>query len=90
MKTTVKRTQIYLPVDLHRQASTFAKGKGQSLAQVIRVSLLDFLECNHRPSKRAYEKDPIWRLVGAVRSKDGDLSRCHDYYLYGRPKASCR
>ena len=90
MKTIAKRTQIYLPTDLHQQASAFAKGNGQSLAAVIRVSLIDFLGRKRRPSKRAYEKDPIWRLVGAVSGKDGDLSRCHDAYLYGRSKAACR
>lgn len=89
MKTTAKRTQIYLPADLHQQAAAFAKGKGQSLAAVIRVSLIKFLGRKRRPSKRAYEQDPIWRLVGAISSKDGDLSRCHDAYLYGRSKADC-
>lgn len=91
MRVMAKRTQIYLPTDLHRQAAAFAKGQGRSLAQVIRLSLVDFLKKRtHRLSKQAYEKDPIWQLVGAIRSKEGDLSRCHDYYLYGRPKASCR
>lgn len=86
MKITAKRTQIYLPTDLHQQASTFAKGKGQSLAQVIRISLADFLERKHRPSKRVYEKDPIWKLAGMMSGKERDLSTQHDHYLYGRPK----
>jgi len=90
MSVTARRTQVYLPDDLHRRAFTYAKGKRLSFAAVIRVSLQDFLTRHQTPSKRAYDKDPLWKLLGAARSADGDLSRCHDYYLYGRPKAACR
>ena len=90
MKTAAKRTQIYLPADLHQQVSSYAQRKRLPMAAVIRLSVRDFLDRHARLSKRAYDKDPVWRLVGAISSKDGDLSRCHDYYLYGRPKTSCR
>jgi hypothetical protein len=86
MKTTAKRTQIYLPTDLHQQAFSYARGKRLSFAAVIRLSLQDFLVRNQQPSKRTYEKDPLWMLLGAARSRDGDLSTWHDHYLYGRPK----
>ena len=87
MKTTAKRTQIYLPADLFQQAAAYARGRRLSMAAVIRVSLQDFLT-KRRPSKRAYDQDPLWRLCGAARSQTGDLSLWHDHYLYGRPKTA--
>ena len=88
MKMTAKRTQVYLPTDLFQQVSAYARGRRLSLAAVIRVSLQDFLTKRQRPSKRAYEGDPLWRLCGAAQSRAGDLSVEHDHYLYGRPKAA--
>ena len=85
-----KRTQIYLPADLHQQAFTYAKGKHLSLAAVIRLSLQDFLHQRERPPKRTYEKDPLWSLVGMMKGKERDLSSRHDHYLYGRSKTSCQ
>lgn len=88
MNATAKRTQVYLPTDLHQQAFAYARGRRLSLASVIRLSLQDFLARNQRPSKRAYDHDPLWRLCGAARSREGDLSARHDDYLYGRPKTA--
>lgn len=88
MKTTTKRTQIYLPSDLYQQAFAYARGKRVSLASIVRLSLQDFLTRSERPSKRVYAKDPLWKLCGAARSREGDLSARHDDYLYGRPKTA--
>lgn len=90
MKTTSKRTQIYLPSSLHEQAAAYARRHNLSLAAVIRISLQDRLRRAPGLSKKAYDTDPIWTLVGAARSKGKptDVSVYHDHYLYGRSKAS--
>ncbi len=90
MKATAKRTQIYLPADLHRQALAYARAQRLSLAAVIRISLQQRLKKTRRLSAQEYNQDPIWQLKGMAKSKDGDLSICHDFYLYGRPRERCR
>lgn len=89
MHTTAKRTQIYLPADLYQEVLRYANAEGLSLAAVIRWALQRSLPHVHTPSAWTYERDPIWKLVGAAKSREGDLSTCHDHYLYGKPKAAC-
>jgi hypothetical protein len=86
MKTTQKRTQLYLPADLYEQALRYARKRGLSLAAVVRLSLRESLGRRERLSKHSYETDPVWKLVGRVDSGQGDLADAHDHYLYGRPK----
>ena len=88
MKTSSKRTQLYLPAELHEQAVRYAKARGLSLAAVVRIALHESLDRTGRVSKRGYEHDAIWKLVGAGQSQDGDLSARHDQYLYGRSTAT--
>lgn len=90
MNTTAKRTQIYLPPTLHEQASAYARRHSLSLAAVIRISLQERLRRAPAVSKKAYDTDPIWTLIGAARSKGKatDVSLYHDHYLYGCSKAS--
>lgn len=87
MRLTEKRTQIYLPAELHEQVQRYAKQRGLSIAAVIRLSLQHSLARAHRLSHRTYDNDPVWKLIGAAQSKDGDLSSHHDYYLYGKPRS---
>lgn len=86
MPVTEKRTQIYLPIVLHERVQRYAKRHGVSMAAVIRRSLAQVLQEPPRLSKRAYERDPLWRIVGMARSRTGDLSEHHDHYLYGKPR----
>lgn len=87
MGLTEKRTQIYLPAELHERVQRYARQRGLSIAAVIRLSLQHSLEQARRLSNRHYEHDPVWKLIGAAESKDGDLSTRHDYYLYGKPRS---
>ena len=86
MRVTEKRTQIYLPAELHDQVQRYAKQRGLSIAAVIRLSLEQSLAHRQRLSRRAYDADPLWEIVGIGKSREGDLSTQHDYYLYGTPR----
>ncbi len=85
MNVTAKRTQVYLPADLHEQALRYAKRQRLSLAGVIRAALIQTLHRSGKQTHRCYDHDPLWKVIGAAKSKDGDLSARHDAYLYGRP-----
>jgi len=87
MSVTAKRTQVYLPTELHERVQRSARQRGVSIAAVIRLSLEQSLEQPRHLSKRAYDNDPIWSLVGIGKSREGDLSVHHDHYLYGKPRA---
>ena len=86
MKLTGRRTQLYLPAELHEQVLHYARAKGVSLAAIVRLSLQETLKRKEWLSKPTYDRDPIWRLLGAAKSKDGDHSTRHDAYLYSRGK----
>ncbi len=81
-----KRTQIYLPIVLHERVQRYAKRHGVSMAAVVRRSLAQVLKEPPRLSKRDYEHDPLWSIVGMAQSCTGDLSEHHDHYLYGKPR----
>ena len=87
MSVTEKRTQVYLPAELHEQVQRYAKGRGLSIAAVIRISLQRALAGAPHLPKQAYQHDSVWRVIGSGRSKDGDLSIHHDHYLYGKPRS---
>ena len=90
MRLTEKRTQIYLPAELHERVQRYARQRGLSIAAVIRFSLETSLDQPRRLSKRAYERDPLWKIVGMARSGVHNLSTAHDHYLYGKPLRRAR
>ena len=86
MKSTTRRTQLYLPDELHEAALRYAKARGLSLAAVVRIALHESLGRRTRVPRQAYAHDPVWKLLGAMKSGQRDLSTWHDHYLYGRSK----
>ena len=75
-----KRTQLYFPEDLFEEIKEEAEKQKTSIAQIVRLAMRDFIE---RRKITDWDKDPVWSLIGKVKSKEGNLSVKHDYYLYG-------
>lgn len=74
-----KRTQLYFPEDLFEEIKAEAKKQKTSIADIVRVAMRDFL---NRRKITDWDKDPVWGLIGKAKSKEGNLSVKHDYYLY--------
>lgn len=87
MRENMVRTQVYLPRDIYERLQKRAEESDLTLAVQVREALVDYLEradAAEAPVLRA--DDPIFQLIGAASSKEGDLSVNHDHYLYGWPK----
>jgi len=74
-----KRTQLYFPEELLQKVKEEAEKEGVSMAEVVRVAVMEYLE---RKKRVDWDKDPVWSLIGRVESDRGDLSSKHDHYLY--------
>ncbi len=81
---TMVRTQVYLPRDIYEELRKRSESTGITIAEQIRRALKEYLEQEEGVVLR--EDDPIWNIVGAISTADGDLSTHHDGYLYGRRK----
>jgi hypothetical protein len=87
MRENMVRTQVYLPHDIYERLQKRAEENDLTLAVQVREALVDYLERSdvaETPILRA--DDPIFQLIGAASSQEGDLSVNHDHYLYGWPK----
>lgn len=82
--STMVRTQVYLPGDIYEELKRRSKSTGLAMAEQIRQALREYLD--HDEGVVLREDDPIWNIVGAVSTGDGDLSVHHDKYLYGWEK----
>lgn len=82
MRVASKRVQMYFPQDLFRRLNEAARQEKLSVSAVVRKAVLSFLQ--RREEEKDWENDPIWDIIGAGESKDGDLSVNHDVYLYGK------
>ena len=77
----MKRTTVMLPQDLKMRAVRFANDMGVSLGELIRESLESVLS---RSKKKAATDDSLFSDNAVFKGKcPGDLSKNHDYYLYG-------
>ena len=74
-----KRTQLYFPEDLFEEIKAEAKKQKTSIADIVRVAMRDFIK---QRKITDWDKDPVWDLIGKGKSKEGNLSSKHDYYLY--------
>jgi hypothetical protein len=84
MMSTMIRTQVYIPGDVYEELKRRSKATGLAMAEQIRQALREYLDREEGVVLR--EDDPIWNIVGAVSTNDGDLSIHHDKYLYGWEK----
>lgn len=81
MYATEKRTQLYLPVGLYQSARKAAKGKGLSLAGLVRRALEDYLGRMVK-ARGNWQKDSLHDLVGFVSKGPKNLSETADKFLY--------
>ena|GEM_PF-830907 len=79
--STMVRTQVYIPRDVYEELKRRGKSTGLAMAEQIRQALREYLDREESVVLR--EDDPIWNIVGAISTDDGDLSIRHDKYLYG-------
>lgn len=79
------RTQVYLPQEIYEELRRRSEKSGVSMARQIRKALEEYLELSE--ARVLKEEDPIWEMIGAIKTKDGDLSVRHDTYIYGRGEA---
>jgi len=80
--STMVRTQVYIPRDIYEELRKRSESTGITIAEQIRQALREYLEREEGVVLR--EDDPIWNIVGAISTGDGDLSIHHDRYLYGK------
>jgi len=73
------RTQIQLTAAQHRTLKRLAAERGVSMAALLRSLVDRGLETEASDLAARWERAS--RLVGAFRSKEGDLSTAHDRYL---------
>lgn len=87
MRENMVRTQVYLPRDIYQRLQKRAEENDLTLAVQVREALVDYLErTDAAEAPILLAGDPLFQLIGAASSQEGDLSVNHDHYLYGWPK----
>ncbi|HET7090103.1 MAG TPA: ribbon-helix-helix protein, CopG family [Anaerolineae bacterium] len=88
MRENMVRTQVYLPRKIYDELQARAEKQGLTLAVQIREALEDYIGRVEAEADDGilHADDPIFQLIGAASSREGDLSVNHDHYLYGWPK----
>lgn len=81
----MKRTQIYLPEQDHKELTAIAKKKKQPMVEVIRVYIKAGLKEEKSIDRSGKE---VMRKLLNIKATGGprDLSTNIDHYLYGGPK----
>lgn len=79
----LKRTQVYFPEEMLEALRSKAKKEKTTIADIVRKAVSEILK---REEIKDWDNDPLWNIVGAGSSQDGDLSVNHDTYLYGKNK----
>ncbi len=80
---TLRRTQMYLPEDILLELKRKAGKEKTTIANIVRNAVSDFLK---KEKAKDWENDPLWNMVGAGSSQEGDISVNHDKYLYGKDR----
>ena len=86
MDEKMVRTQLYLPRDIYEHLKDRADKEGSSMASQIREALAQYVveEAVEDKAPVFTEDDPIWDLVGMLKSGITDGSYNHDKYIYIR------
>ena len=74
----LRRTQIYLPLDLSAALDRLARRRGTSRAELLRQAAREFLG-REQPA----DVDPIRGIVGLGNAGPGAASEEHDRFLAG-------
>ena len=67
--------------DMLRELKLRADEENCTVSDIIRKAIQAFLQ---RERQKNWDRDPLWDMVGAVATEDGDLSTHHDRFLYGK------
>lgn len=78
------RTQLYLADKQRKALKAEARRSGKSVGQLVREAVDEVYLTRKAREKPIGKRDPIWRMVGRGKSREGDISERHDHYLYGR------
>lgn len=86
MDEKMVRTQVYLPRDVYEQLKKRADKEGLTMAHQIREALAQYVVGeNVEEGAPVFTKDdPIWEMVGMLKSGITDGSYNHDKYIYVR------
>jgi hypothetical protein len=86
MDEKMVRTQVYLPRDIYEQLKQRADNEGLTMASQIREALAQYVvETKEEDNAPVFTKDdPIWDMVGMIKSGITDGSYNHDKYIYVR------
>jgi hypothetical protein len=86
MDEKMVRTQVYLPRDIYEQLKERADNEGLTMASQIREALAQYVvETKEEDNVQVFTKDdPIWDMVGMIKSGITDGSYNHDKYIYVR------
>lgn len=77
------RTQLYLDDPQYQYLKDTARRERKSIAQLVR----EWVDQRRlKKSKKAYLKDPFWKLRGIFSSGCADIAEHFDDYLYGDKK----
>lgn len=79
--SSYRRTQMYLTEEMLRELKSRAEEEKCSVSDIVRNAVQAFLQSKRQKN---WDRDPLWEIVGAAATEDGDLSAHHDRYLYGR------
>lgn len=86
MDEKMVRTQVYLPRDIYEQLKERADKEGNSMAHQIREALAQYVVEAEVEDKPPFftKDDPIWEMIGMIKSGITDGSYNHDKYIYVR------
>ena len=82
------RMQILLEDKQKKMLERLAKVQNSSVGQIIREAVDEYEKSRSQEERVLTDDDPLWRIVGIIKTKDTDLSEEHDHYIYGTKKRS--
>lgn len=85
MDEKMVRTQVYLPPAIYNELKQRADRGGLTMAHQIREALAHYIietQHNEDTAPLLTQDDPLWAMVGMIKSGIPDGSYNHDRYIY--------
>src|SRR3990172_2068937 len=82
------RMQILLEDKQKKMLERLAKVQKSSVGQIIREAVDEYEKSRSQEERVLTDDDPLWRIVGIIKTKDTDLSEEHYHCIYGTEKRS--
>ncbi|MBI4872202.1 MAG: CopG family transcriptional regulator [Candidatus Riflebacteria bacterium] len=88
--SSVKRTQVYMPVDTYRRLEVLARRRRRSVAHLVREAVAQYMR--GQPPEPSAGQDPLWDFLAREEGHQSDGAAQLDRYLYGKdpPKTASR